>query len=95
MRYFIVTVHPKRVQIDEQEKVTRTTEFKAVVDGDEVLYEVKRHHNTSRIGQHWRARGRQAIYNHAKNLGEVVRFEFVYHQKRNTTKKQENQLSFW
>lgn len=93
MRHFTVTVHPNRVQIDEQEKPTRTPEFRAVVDGEDVLYEMKKHHNTSRVAHHWRARGSIEMQYHAKTLGTNVRFQHVHPQKCRSREEEDKELS--
>lgn len=95
MRYFIVTVQPMRVQIDEQAKELMTYDASATVDGDTWRYKVKKGRNILKNDKVWHGRAYYAMHYHAHNSGAVVRFTTVHHQVRRKRKISEKQLSFW
>lgn len=95
MRYFTVTVHPKRVQIDEQVEELKTFDCSAVVDGDIWRYKIKKSPNIPKTWRGWRGRAYHHIQYHADNSGAVVRFEPVHHKQRSRRKISPKQLSFW
>ncbi len=94
MRYFIVTVHPMRVQVDEIWKDLKTYDCSAVVDGDIWRYKIKRSSGISKNNRDWRARAYHHIHYHAHNSGAVVHFEPVHHQKRGRPKISKKLKSF-
>jgi len=94
MRYFRVTVHPMRVQIDEQVKELKAYDCRALVDGDNWLYKIIKSSNIPKTWRGWRERAYHHIHYHANNSGSVVRFEHVHHQKRRKRKISPKQLSF-
>jgi len=95
MRYFIVTVHPMRVQIDEQVKELKTYDSRALVDGDTWLYTIKKSSNIPKTWRGWRERAYHHIHYHANNSGTVVRFEVIHHKTRTKRLVSPKQLSFW
>lgn len=95
MLYFIVTVHPQRVQVDEHSSELRTYDYSAVVDGVTWRYRIKYHNNLSKNDKHPRERAVHHINYHAHNSGTHVRFEPTYTRVRSTRKISDKQLSFW
>lgn len=95
MRYFTVTLHPLRVQIDETPAAFTNPDAVATVDGDKWLYKIEKHMNTIKLGLHWRSRAYHNIHYHAHNSGTIVRFEPTHAQRAYKPKIHEKQLSFW
>ncbi len=95
MRHFIVTVHPKRVQVDEITKELKSYDSSAVVDGDIWRYKIKKSPNVIKTDRGWRSRAYHHIHDHAHNSGTVVRFEHVHYQRRGKREISDKQMSFW
>lgn len=95
MRHFTVTVHPMRVQIDEQAREFKTYDASAIVDGETWRYKIKRHANIAKNDRRWRGRAYHHIQYHAHNSGTIVRFEPVHSKRSRKRKIHEKQLSFW
>ncbi len=94
MRYFTVTIHAKRIEIEETFQPYRIYDYKAVVDGDAWLYLIKRHKNNPDKSNRWRMRATQQVFYHAFNSGTHVRFEPVSIRRPYKRKISEKQLSF-
>lgn len=87
IREFEVTVTSKMVRF-EQVTGLKSYHFKAVVDGTEVFYKVVNAQHADKPASKW-AFGRASveIQYHAKNLGNIVRFEPVGRKTRKRKKK--------
>ncbi len=92
MRYFVVTVHPKRVEIKEVVKEFTMYDCLAIVDGDHWRYKIKKHENIAKNDRIWRGRAYHNIQYHATNSGEYVRFQEVHFQHSKKRKINEKQL---
>lgn len=85
MLYFEVDVHQQAVIINEVESVTMHHQ-KAVVDGEERLYMIKRNKLSWPKDKGWFDRALITLYWHAKNAGEYVFFVPVEQVKKQQKK---------
>lgn len=95
MRHFTVTVWQFRVQIEEQTQPIKKIHARAVVDGDDWLYTIKKHPDNYQKRPVWMGRAYQNIHGHAHNSGTVVRFEPVHSKRTRKRKIHDKQLSMW
>lgn len=89
MLYFDVIVYPQRVVVHEFVKALKTYHVSAEVDGDTWRYRIKKH-MPEPMPETWYGRGLQQAYYHAKNSGEHVVFQRVYHKKMTRKQKISN-----
>lgn len=85
MLYFEVIAHPQRVVVKELVHKLKLYHVSANVDGEIWRYQIKKS-TGGKMADTWYGRGLQQAFYHAKNSGEHVVFERVYHKKM--TRKQ-------
>jgi len=95
MRFFIVTVFPKRTEVLETYEPLKTIHASAWVDGTACLYRVKKDVDNSQNRRAWFGRGLQEVHYHAHNLGSTVSFEPVGTSPLKAKPIHDKQLSLW
>lgn len=67
---------------------------RAVVDGEPVVYRIKRHGEAKDVDKSWFERGLTFVHYHAKNLGTHVKFEVADKRKKRRKKVADTQKTF-
>lgn len=97
MRFFIVEVSRQKIQIWETNNPLSVTHVSATVDGDSLVYKVIKRSGlkTRDVGKGWFWRGCNQAHYHAKNAGNIVRFNPVPKKPKKPKKLPERQKRMW
>ncbi len=88
MRHFKCVVSEHFCEYEETETPTGPTEYKAILDGQEILYTIKKHKSLSKQDKWWSERAGISIYYHGRRLGANILWIPVTGKGRKKTKRQ-------
>lgn len=95
MRFYIVVVKPRNIYASERTKPINTIHARAVVDGEDWIYQIAQPIRSGNSGDNWFERGLNYVFYHAKNGGDRVEFKQVNRKRRRTKKISDKQLSLF
>lgn len=72
MRHFRCVVGNKEIKFHEIYTEITVADAKATVDGIIFIYKIVRHKNVSVVNKNWRERGTMAVFEHARELGDLI-----------------------
>lgn len=89
MKHFEVIISPKLIEIEEVDNPLSVTHVSAKVDGEEYVYKIKikKGFKAKDLSKGWFGRGSNSAFYHAKNAGNIVRFNPVDNKSRKRRKE--------
>lgn len=89
MKHFEVIISPKLIEIEETDKPLSVTHVSATVDGEDYVYKIciKKGLKQKDVSKGWFGRGSNSAFYHARNAGNIVRFNPVDNKSRKRRKK--------